>query len=219
MKEDMYRERHLENIHTKDYEYNKIFNNTNGKVLEIGSYPFVMTEMFCAKGFDVKGVDYAYANDTLHVIKLDVEKEPLPFKEEFDTVTMVDVFEHLTYNPIYALLNSKKVLKKDGVLIITTPNFFRLKNIYNMIFRRVAGDDVLRAILREEGFMGHLREYTMKEMVNILNHCGFKISKKEYVVGGEKGIFKLIVLILPFLRNELFFVLKKEQVSINENRM
>lgn len=48
--------------------------------------------------------------------------EKLPFKNEsFDTVTMLEVIEHLK-NPERALKEIHRVLKKGGQVIISTPN-------------------------------------------------------------------------------------------------
>lgn len=53
----------------------------------------------------------------------------LPFKDEsFDKVVCADVWEHLTYEQKHALLlESARVLKRRGVLVLTTPNGIRVQ--------------------------------------------------------------------------------------------
>jgi SAM-dependent methyltransferase len=51
-----------------------------------------------------------------------IEDKTWPFKEKmFDVITCFDVVEHLQ-NPKLFFINSKKYLKYDGIIIVTTPN-------------------------------------------------------------------------------------------------
>jgi ubiquinone/menaquinone biosynthesis C-methylase UbiE len=66
------------------------------------------------------------------VDNIDFEKDKLKFEnEKFDFILMNSVIEHL-HNPINILNESKRVLKKDGILIVITPNFrYAYKNFYD----------------------------------------------------------------------------------------
>jgi SAM-dependent methyltransferase len=56
-------------------------------------------------------------------IKNDIESEPLGFKEEFDTVLMVALIEHIL-NQRHLLEECHKALRPNGALVITTPTPF-----------------------------------------------------------------------------------------------
>jgi SAM-dependent methyltransferase len=58
--------------------------------------------------------------------------EDLPFKDTaFDVVLMIDVIEHLK-KPKKAISECARVLKKDGTLILQTPNY-PIKRIYDLV--------------------------------------------------------------------------------------
>lgn len=187
-----------------------------GNVLEIGSCPFIITKKLKNKGLNVTGIDIQYEIKDLNVLKCNIEREELPFLEDsFSVVLLMDVFEHLGENPLFSLENIKRVLKKDGVFIISTPNFFRIKNILLMIRHGIISEDVvstLKSLQKEHGFYGHIREYTMKEMKCILNSLDFEIIEKKYVFGGERNntLGYIITKIMPFLRQNLVLCCKKK---------
>ena len=54
--------------------------------------------------------------------RLDVSSESLPFAtDQFDVVIVLETFEHLM-NPYYAVLEIRRVLKEQGILICSVPN-------------------------------------------------------------------------------------------------
>jgi len=66
--------------------------------------------------------------------QFNVESDMYPFSDsEFDVVLFCELIEHMQMDPIYALMEMKRVLKPNGVLILTTPNANRLENIIRMI--------------------------------------------------------------------------------------
>ena len=97
----------------------------NSKILEVGYGDAEMLEYIQrvktptnAVGIDIR--EKLIRHNTINILRSDAEK--LPFKDQsFDCVTATAVIEHLL-DPITALIEFKRVLKRDGVLIITTPN-------------------------------------------------------------------------------------------------
>lgn len=98
---------------------------TGGTFLDVGcAYGYAMEEAH-EKGFDVYGID-----PSTYAISQAKKKFPkkvqvmflsqIKFKPDFfDVVTLFDVFEHLQ-NPRKDLQKIKKILKKDGLLVIAT---------------------------------------------------------------------------------------------------
>ncbi len=116
----------------------------------------------------------------------DVEKK-WPFsKDSIDAVVCVQMIEHLV-NPDFFLLESKRVLKKNGYVIITTPNlaawFNRILLLlgFQPFFTEVStvdktlGLSFTRKLTVNRKPMGHLRCFTLKALVEILELHNFEI--------------------------------------------
>jgi len=103
----------------------------NGRILDIGagSYPvFLLTTTFLEKfGIDKTFSAFLQTKPKTHTLALmchDIESEdPLPFQDEyFDIVTMLAVIEHIErYNLPRISQELYRILKRGGLLIITTP--------------------------------------------------------------------------------------------------
>jgi 2-polyprenyl-3-methyl-5-hydroxy-6-metoxy-1,4-benzoquinol methylase len=84
--------------------------------------------------------------------------------EEFDIITSFEVIEHIN-NPIDELNSFHKLLRKGGLVYVTTPNFnsllrYRLKSDYNIIC-----------------YPEHLSYYTPKTLKKVFTRVGFKPNK------------------------------------------
>lgn len=93
------------------------------KVLCIGcgilSQQFKATQ---ACGFDTYGLDIEVEKDTDNLKFHDLNSNnEIPYENKFDFVVCQEVIEHLE-NPWLLFRKVKKVLKENGVLIVTTPN-------------------------------------------------------------------------------------------------
>lgn len=155
-----------------------------GKILEIGSSPYHLTYSLKKLGFEVVGVDINpnilkqfQRKHKLTVIKLDIEKDKLPFKDnQFDLIVFSEVFEHLRINPLGALNELYRVLKPNGVLMLTTPNLYALHKIIRFNLGRSFNNpyDEFKKV-EIFGYMGHIREYSNREIRDILTRCGFTV--------------------------------------------
>ena len=94
-------------------------------VLDVGCGTGAVLEQMAAKHFTVSGVDIndtalAYCRDKgFQVERGSADKMPYA-SASFDIVFALDVLEHLE-NPELALQEVKRVLKKDGLFIVTVP--------------------------------------------------------------------------------------------------
>lgn len=93
------------------------------------------------------------------VIKGSLAKIPFP-KQSFSGITVLDVLEHV--DDTEALQEIYRVLKKNGIVIITVPAFSWLWSRW---------DEVLQ----------HKRRYTKKTLQKILQENKFKILKISYI--------------------------------------
>jgi len=182
----------------------------SGKLLEIGSYPFERTQDLVDLGYDVSGVDLYYNKSEFNVSKCDIETDKLPYGDEtFDIVLMMQVMEHLGRNPVWVLGEIKRVLKKEGVFIMTTPNFYLLKNMYFIMFKGYQHEmnNYLRHLV-DKDYMGHIRTYTRKELIMFFEYVGLKVKLHKYLWYKSER-FKIggvISWCLPFFRDHHLFI-------------
>jgi len=153
-----------------------------GRILDIGcgSYPyFLMTVDFKEKyGVDPVLDMSKIKNGKVILKKLDVTEQKLPFADNnFDVITMLAVFEHIDENKLKFILSEiKRVLKKEGILIITTPAPWSDRVLHFMA--RVG-------LISKEEMEEHKHNYDSKAIRNILVESGFK---KEKI---KKGFFEI----------------------------
>ena len=142
----------------------------DGKTLDIGAGDGLITHLINAKGIDNndiavklakgKGVDVSYGN-----------AYQLEFKDNsFDNVFMGDVIEHLEF-PDTAMIEIKRILKKDGYVYIVTPP------------------------AKENGLHDkyHYREYKSNELIECMEKNGFGLVGDIEIVNKfvrMYGIFK-----------------------------
>lgn len=102
-----------------------------------------------------------------------IEDENFPYPDNsFDAVLYCEIFEHLTDDPVRSLIEIRRVLKPDGLLVLTTPNAVRLENICKLI-------DGISPFDQYSGFGPygrHNKEYTTDELKNVLSANGFEIE-------------------------------------------
>lgn len=162
-------------------------------VLECGSVPLILTAALADLDYSVTGCDIdptryeAAINELgLRVAQVDIETEPLPFESgSFDLVIFNELFEHLRINPIATLREVKRVLRSGGALTLSTPNLRSLRGILNLTVRN-RGFSCAGSVYDEWskvetlGHMGHVREYTTREVIEFLGAVGFKVDRLVY---------------------------------------
>lgn len=144
------------------------FRKTN-KILDVGCGIGYFLEAAKKRGWEVYGTEY-----TPEAIEICENKgiemkegklDPSNYKEEsFDVITSFEVLEHIN-NPIEEIGNFNKLLRKGGLVYLTTPNFnsllrYRLKAEYNVIV-----------------YPEHLSYYTPRTLKLLFRNSGFGIDK------------------------------------------
>lgn len=138
------------------------------KILEIGGGQMAILCKFlfgddCAVG-DVSSEFFGpVEKQGIHCIECNLmEDEFDAAHEQFDVVLLLEVIEHLPV-PAYVIFEKLKTfLKPGGILFLTTPNLFRLRNMFRMIL----GVEFLdRFMLPEPNQgLGHQLEYSANQM-------------------------------------------------------
>ena len=166
-----------------------------GRALEIGSPPFHVTLLLQRlRNYDMTLT--AYATDgrthmsheldspeygehyTFRCTCFDIERDPFPYPDgAFDLVIWCEVIEHLTENPVHALGEIHRVLRPGGHLVVSTPNVTRCGNITGLLRGRNIYDPY--HLGTPLGGSRHSREYTLRELRDLVAGCGFSVERAE----------------------------------------
>lgn len=201
------------------------------RILDCGAVPLLATRALAELGFRVRGVDlapdrFATAIDSLglDIAACDIEREPLPFADAaFDAVLFNELFEHLRINPIATLREVRRVLVPGGKLFLSTPNLRSLRGLKNLLLHNqahAASGDVFRQYEKLEslGHMGHVREYTTREVCDFLDHIGLRVDTLVYRGGHGRGPVGLVERMFPTTRPFFTAVASKTEPGAPEPR-
>ena len=141
------------------------------KLLDVGCGIGYFLEIAIKRGWQVFGTEYT--DEAIEICRkkgISMHKGVLNAEnyeeESFDIITSFEVIEHIN-NPIPELKNFYKLLRKGGLVYLTTPNFnsllrYRLKSEYNVIC-----------------YPEHLSYYTPKTLKKVFLNTGFQKKKIE----------------------------------------
>ena len=119
----------------------------------------------------VGGPDKVYEFDTFNV-----ETDEFPYPDaSFDVVLFCELIEHLAINPVWTLSEIHRVLKPNGVVIITTPNAISLERLEALIH---GGSESVDRYMPLLGYGArHNREFHAEELRELLRETGFVIEE------------------------------------------
>lgn len=114
-----------------------------------------------------------------------MEDDPASCQGRFDAIVLAEVIEHLPIPPYVILGKLRRWLKPDGVVLLTTPNLFRLRNLARMAMGR---DPFDRFILpRPDIGLGHQTEYSAKHLGWQIREAGFALETMAHDQLGVAG--------------------------------
>jgi len=118
------------------------------------------------------------SGEGIRIVEHDLN-HPMPFGDEmFDMVLYCDVMEHLPPELVTNNFSTiRRILKKDGSLILSTPNLARLPNRLRFFFGRRINPPPVPEKVGET--YDHIREYTLDEVQAFLRN-DFRIAKCDY---------------------------------------
>jgi len=152
-----------------------------GKVLDLGAAPFLVPYALTLEGYQVVAVDYRPSNWLLgalpfEIVEANCDGELLPFDENaFDCVVFTEVFEHLHINLNLTMKEIHRVLKTGGFLYLTTPNLLGVRGTIRLLKRGCMRSNIYSVWKGAEtgDYLGHIREYTPREIAEYLPACGY----------------------------------------------
>jgi SAM-dependent methyltransferase len=200
-----------------------------GKVLDLGAAPFFLSECMARIGMDVVAADihpdqWRFRKKlSCSIVAMDCDGRPFNLADsQFDMVIMTEVFEHLRTNLITTAKEILRVLRPGGMLYLTTPNLFSLRKLSKAI--RTGSLNNLYAeysSLDQLGYMGHVREYTPREIELFFEACGFA-SVMVWTENAYKKpstlIWRMLTLGLPRMRDTICSLMTKPHAHLQVSR-
>lgn len=228
----MYLVFHKDRFFTMLKELFKIKKNKN--ILDIGTSDFTILLRLLLRDSEIYTIDKTenwkniVSNYKIRFKKTDLTKDIIPYKDNyFDLVILSEVIEHLSTNPKIIFEKIYRILRKNGILIVTTPNFATLRNRIKLFF----GKNIQQTIPIEKSKSYHFKEYTKKEIEEMLKSSKFKKIKISYHTYWDSltsffasenfslnqkilffpiaVIYIVIVKLVPPLRHGMVFITKK----------
>ena len=153
-----------------------------GRVLDVGCSGGYLAERMVANGSTVVGVelDPAAAESARTVCERvlvgDVESMELPFEDgSFDAVVCADLIEHLR-EPEAFLARVRPLLRRDGRLVLTTPNVANWSVRLQLLFGRWRYTE--RGILDRT----HAHLFTRATLIECLEAAGYSVEEMDFTV-------------------------------------
>ena len=172
------------------------------RVLELGANPYFTTVLLWEyRGLDpelanyfglvdvdagTQLVEYIGVGEMAHSREVEfrhfnIEQDRFPYVDEtFDLVLFCEILEHLLDDPVAVLTEVNRVLADDGHLVVTTPNVARAENVARLI----NGDNLYDPYSGFGPYGRHNREYTLDELVALLEFSGFRVDRR-YTADGH----------------------------------
>lgn len=141
---------------------------SKGELLDVGcSYGYYL-QIFKKYGYTIKGIDISekaidYIVKRKNIKALVGSFETYHFdNNSFDIITMFDVLEHFS-DPVKIINKVKKLLKKNGIVIIQTPNF-------DSLMSKITGKKWFWLLVPQHIFL-----YSITSLQYLLTKNGFRI--------------------------------------------
>ena len=166
-----------------------------GRALELGCYMQITPLLDRLCGYkEVRGAYYGKPGKidrktmafpdrdfTCEIDHFDAERDTFPYPDEhFDLVVAGEIIEHMSHDPMHLLLESRRVLREGGALLITTPNVGSITSVA----KTLDGHDNPQIFFLYErpdangsSEIGHVREYTAHELGEIVKAAGFEVRQ------------------------------------------
>lgn len=200
-------------------------------VVDVGCYAGTFVKRAIEKYPDKKIIGVDYYEESLRIANMlypDISENlklmntyKLDFENaSFDCITFQEVIEHIE-GAALAVKEMNRILRKEGKLIITTPNAYYWRHFFAFIkseiinmYRRIFDKNTkLASIVFFENveWNRHIFCWTPSTLLTLLNINGFEYEYHTYGVESNTLLERAILRILPFLGATI--ILKVRKVS------
>ena len=162
------------------------------RALELGAYMQMTPALHALCGYpEVRGADFgplgrsvrksvtlAGGEFTCDIDFFDAERDRFPYPDgNFSLVLCCEMLEHLVRDPMYMMLEIRRILDPGGKLLLTTPNCAGLTCIAQLLDGRDNPQVYSRYSRAKPGDPPHVREYTANEIGRLMTAAGFQTEQ------------------------------------------
>ena len=173
-----------------------LLSRRKGSLLDVGCGDGFFLELAGSEGWQPAGTDVssfasAYGKGSLGLPIHQGELDEIGFSDAtFDAITMWHVLEHTT-DPVAVLREARRIIKKDGVLIVAVPN---LNNILSQWAYRVVKGRSMHFFDPEDREL-HLYHFNARTITMALEKTGFTVRS----IAPDMGIVQHRIRILNYI--------------------
>jgi glycosyltransferase involved in cell wall biosynthesis/SAM-dependent methyltransferase len=167
------------------------------RALEMGAYLQITPALKTRLGYgEVRGCYYGPRGETDHrsvtsengekfrcdIDLFDAEKDRFPYDDGyFSTVLCCELIEHLPSDPMHMMGEINRILKPGGTLVLTTPNIASARAVSAILqgFHPMLFPAYIRPSPAGETEARHNREYSPREVKDLLENSGFEVATLE----------------------------------------
>jgi hypothetical protein len=167
---------------TKNYRFSNCLN--------VGGAPFLFEYLIRKSQPELKLVSldlaphrFPFVSEILgaEIVKMDIEQASasnITTLGKFQCIVFCEIFEHLRINLLRTLALLGKLLDDDGILYLTTPNGVGLSAWLTKFIQGRTGPEPVQEWrkLSQIGHMGHVREYSLREVEEVLRESGLRVA-------------------------------------------
>ncbi len=179
----------------RDFTFLKERIGPEERIVDVGCTPPLMLSLLKDAGFrfltaiDPSAKQYEHFFRRLDIDFYSFGADEIPVQRlrgNIDVFCMCEVIEHLAVDVAPVLYAAKDVLQRGGKLYITTPNLRSISGLYALISEesglaskaKEKVRDQLDRVNSNHKYYGHIREYTSKELVELVESFGFRLVEK-----------------------------------------
>lgn len=171
-----------------------LINRNKGKLLDVGARTAKLKEFISPK-IEYFALDFYNKKEISELEERGVKAkngriEKIPFKKRsFDVVVLTEILEHLP-NPGIALQEVSRVLKKDGIVVVSVPNNDLKRKIYSLMIRIPKYFLGLKKPIKEHELGGHLYMFGKPHINLLFETYGFKVEKWVFSIFTRSIMFR-----------------------------
>jgi len=136
--------------------------------------------------------------------------KPLKYESNsFDVIVATEVFEHLI-SPLEMIQEGARVLRKGGILIMTTPNVSHIGAVVKLILGRSNYERLSRSPmnLQKDEWRGHIRFYDKNELKELFQQSNLAMINHQYYIerGWDHVVRSFPQRMIYFIRNMVWTI-------------
>ena len=189
-------------------------------ILDVGCSPFTVGLLYFFPDLKVVGLDKTkHLSSVLESYGIELYDDIRSINQVFDLVFILEVIEHVQMNPVIWLGEFKRVMSRNSILYLTTPNQNTLGNRFKVVRNRPMDQYDYPAWTNSsiEHGLGHDRIFNGRELEDYCRRAGYNYVKLDYSLaldknrlasGGKRWWTFIFNLVIPDTRNTITLTLK-----------